>query len=123
MRRPGREVDEERLVGHQGLLLADPVDGVVGHVLGEVVALLGRAVGLHRHRVLVDRWGGLVGLATDEPVEVFEATARAGPVVERPSGLVCHTGTSWHLPNWPVEYPFSFRTSASGAALLGRSEL
>ena len=42
MRRPGREVHEERLVRHQRLLLAHPADGVVGQVLGEVVALLGR---------------------------------------------------------------------------------
>ena len=38
----GREVDEERLVGRERLLLRDPVDGLVGHVLHEVVALLGR---------------------------------------------------------------------------------
>ena len=40
-----------------------------------------------------------------------------------PIGLVCHTGTSWHLPNCAVEYPFSFSISASGAAVLGRIEL
>ena len=40
VRGAGREVGEERLVRHQRLLLADPVDGVVGQVLGEVVALL-----------------------------------------------------------------------------------
>ena len=85
VRRSGREVDEERLVGQQRLLLADPVDGAIGHVLGEVVALLGRAVGLDRHRVLVDRRGVLVRLAPDEAVEVLEA--RAGrPGVERPHG-------------------------------------
>ncbi len=83
--RPGRVVDEERLVGHQRLLLADPVDGVIGHVLGEVVALLRRAVGLDRDRVLVDRRRVLVGLAADEAVEVLEP--RAGrPGVERPHG-------------------------------------
>ena len=83
--RPRREVHEERLVGHQRLLLADPVDGVIGHVLGEVVALLRRAVGLDRHRVLVDRRRVLVRLAADEAVEVLEA--RAGrPGVERPHG-------------------------------------
>ena len=38
----GGEVDEERLVAHQGLLLADPGDGLVGHVLHQVVALVGR---------------------------------------------------------------------------------
>ena len=40
-----------------------------------------------------------------------------------PIGLVCQTGTSWHLPNWPVEYPLSLSTSASGAFVFGRSEL
>ena len=39
VRRAGRVVDEEGLVGHQRLLLADPLDRPVGHVLGEVVAL------------------------------------------------------------------------------------
>src|SRR5215211_387610 len=38
-------------------------------------------------------------------------------------GLVCQTGTSWHLPNWAVEYPFSSRVCASGAQVLGRIEL
>ncbi len=36
-----REVHEERLVGHQRLLLAHPGDRLVGQVFGEVVALLG----------------------------------------------------------------------------------
>ena len=30
---------------------------------------------------------------------------------------------SWHLPNCAVEYPFSRSMSASGAHVLGRSEL
>ena len=78
-------VDEERLVGHQRLLLLDPVDGVVGHVLGEVVALLGRPVGLDGHRVLVDRRRVLVRLAADEAVEVLEAGA-GRPRIERAHG-------------------------------------
>ena len=40
-----------------------------------------------------------------------------------PIGLVCQTGTSWHLPSCAVEYPFSRRVSASGAFVFGRSEL
>ena len=40
--RTRREVGEERLVGHQRLLLTDPRDRLVGHVLGEVVPLLRR---------------------------------------------------------------------------------
>ena len=81
--RAGREVDEERLVAHQRLLLADPHDRPVGHVLGEVVALLGRLVGLDRRRPLVDRRVVLVRLAADEAVEVLEAAAGARPRVER----------------------------------------
>src|SRR6478609_3692866 len=35
----------------------------------------------------------------------------------------CQTGTSWHLPNCAVEYPFSFSVNANGAFVFGRSEL
>src|SRR6476660_7604910 len=35
----------------------------------------------------------------------------------------CHIGTSWHFPNWAVEYPFSLRVIASGAFVFGRTEL
>ncbi len=73
---PRGVVDEEGLVRGQRLLLADPLDCTVGHVLGEVVALLGGAIRLNRHRVPVDGRGVLVGLTTDEPVEVLEAVAR-----------------------------------------------
>src|SRR6478735_4082762 len=38
-------------------------------------------------------------------------------------GEDCHTGTSWHFPNWAVEYPFSLRVIASGAFVFGRKEL
>ena len=40
VRRARREVDEERLVRHQRLLLAHPAHRAVGQVLGQVVALL-----------------------------------------------------------------------------------
>ena len=40
-----------------------------------------------------------------------------------PTGLVCHIGTSWHLPNWAVAYPLSRSTSANGAADCGRTEV
>src|SRR3954471_282172 len=39
VRRPRREVHEERLVAPQRLLLADPADRLVGHVLGGAGAL------------------------------------------------------------------------------------
>ncbi len=38
---PLAEVHEERFVGHQRLLLTNPGDSPIRHVLGEVVALLG----------------------------------------------------------------------------------
>ena len=83
MGRPGREVGEERLVGHQRLLLADPLDRPVGDVLGEVVALLRRLVGLDRRGPLVERGVVLVRLTGDEAVEVLEAAAPRRPRVER----------------------------------------
>ena len=84
VRRTRREVGEERLVRHQRLLLADPPDRLVGHVAHQVVALVGRAVGLDRRRALIQRRVVLVRLAADEPVEVLEAAAAGRPVVERP---------------------------------------
>ena len=84
MGRAGREVDEERLVGRERLLLADPVDGLVGHVLHEVVALLGRLLRLDRRGALVQRRVPLVGLAADEAVEILEAASARGPCIERP---------------------------------------
>ena len=83
MRGAGREVGEERLVRHQRLLLGDPLDRPVGHVLGEVVALLRGPVRLDRHGVAVDRRGVLVGLGADEAVEVLESAATGRPGVER----------------------------------------
>ena len=81
--RPWCVVHEEGLVGHERALLADPGDGLVGHVLGEVVALLGCGRRLERRGPLVDGGVVLVGLAADEAVEVLEATARR-PLGERP---------------------------------------
>jgi hypothetical protein len=46
-----------------------------------------------------------------------------GQASKGPIGLDCHTGTSWHLPNCAVEYPFRRRVCASGAHVLGRMEL
>ena len=83
VRRAGREVHEERLVTHQRLLRADPLDRLVGHVAHQVVALLGRPPRLDGRRALIQRRVVLVCLAADEPVEVLEATA-GRPVLERP---------------------------------------
>ena len=77
------EVHEEGLVGHERLLTLDPGDGVVGQVLGEVVALLGGLRRLDRGDAVVEGGVPLVGLGSHEAVEVLEATARR-PLVERP---------------------------------------
>jgi hypothetical protein len=82
VRGAGREVDEERLLGRDRLLLADVADRLVGQVLHQVVALLGGAVRLDRRRAVVQLGIELVVLAADEAEEVLEARAR-GPVVER----------------------------------------
>ena len=86
VRRVGRarsEVHEKRLVGHQRLLLIHPGDRLVGEILGQVVALLGGLLWLHRGRALVEGWIPLVVLSADEAVEVLEP--RAGrPHVEGP---------------------------------------
>ena len=79
----GREIHEERLVGHQRLLLAGPLDRLVRHVLGEVVALLRRLLRLDWRRALVDGRVPLVGFAADEAVEVLEAAAAGRPLIER----------------------------------------
>jgi hypothetical protein len=82
MRGARGEVNEERLVRHQRLLLANPADRLIGHVRGEVVALLGGLLRFHRRRALVDRRVVLIGLAADEAVEVLEAAAAGRPGVE-----------------------------------------
>ena len=79
----GREVHEERLVRHERLLLADPADGMVGEVFGEVVALLRGLRRLDRGEALIEGGVPLVVLAADEAIEVFEPAAPGRPVVER----------------------------------------
>ncbi len=78
----GCVVHEEWLVGHQRLLLPRPLDRLVGHVVGEVVALLGRLLRLHGRRALVDGGVVLVRLAADEAVKVLETRAAGRPGVE-----------------------------------------
>ena len=80
MRRAGRVVDEERLVGRHRLLRLDPVDRLVGHVDGEVVVLHLRRLNLDRP--VVDQRIPLVGFAADEAVELVEALLQR-PAVER----------------------------------------
>ena len=81
-----REIDEERLVRRQRLLLVHPDDGAVGHVLGQVVALFGGGRRLDRGHALVERRVVLARLAADETVEVLEAPTTGRPRVERTHG-------------------------------------
>ena len=81
-----REVDEERLVRKQRLLLSRPGDELVGQVFGQVVALGRRLRRLDRCRALIERGIPLVVLAADEAVEVLEPAAAGRPRVERTRG-------------------------------------
>ena len=86
--RPRCEIGKERLVGSERLLLADPVDRLGGHVLGEVIALFGCLLRLDRRGAVVDRGIPLIGLAADEAVEILEPAAAGGPRIERADGAV-----------------------------------
>ena len=76
-------VGEERLVRHQRLLLANPTDGVIGHVLTEVIIRILDILRFDRDCVLIDRRCPLVGLPADEPVEMLE-TLPGRPLPKRP---------------------------------------
>ncbi len=80
--RARREVHEEGLVGNERLLLPDPVDGLVGHVLHQVVALFGRLLDLDGCGAFIERWIPLVRLAADESVEVFESASAGWPCIK-----------------------------------------
>src|SRR5437764_252066 len=67
---------------HTRLQPGTPRGGVLGLVLGEVIALLRGAPRLDWRRPLIDGRIPLVGLAANEPVEVLEATPAGGPGVE-----------------------------------------
>ena len=79
MHRAGRPVKEERLTGCLGLMLIQPVDGLVGDVGGQVVFGIG---GRLDEGGVIDQAGMvLVGLATEKSVEMIEAIA-GWPAVE-----------------------------------------
>ena len=75
-----RPVKKERLVRGERLVLAQPVDRVIGQVFGQVVRVVLRR--LDRGQVLVQARLPLRGLAGDEAVEVIEAVPRR-PAIER----------------------------------------
>ena len=78
-------IHEERLVGLERLLIAQPLDGVVGQVLAEVILLAGRVIGMDHGRVAHEVRLVLRRLAGEEAVEVFEAVA-GRPILERAGG-------------------------------------
>ena len=84
VRRTRRKVYEEGFVGHQRLLLANPVDGMICQVFSQVVSLL------RHHQRVRPEFGPhttripLVTLAANEAVEVLEAAAARRPVLKRP---------------------------------------
>ena len=82
VRRAGREVDEERLVWSRRLLRPDPLDRLVGEILGEVV-VVAADVRLDGGRLVVQCRFVLRGVAAQETVEAFEPEPRR-PAVERP---------------------------------------
>ena len=79
----GAEVQVERLVRGDLLGVGDELDGLVGQVLGQVVALFGGAGRLDLVVVVDQLWVPLAGIPAQEAVEALEA-APERPAVERP---------------------------------------
>jgi hypothetical protein len=77
---PGADVQEERRRVVHRVQVGQEVDGAVGQVLAEVVAVLERAWRRHAVVVVEERGHELVGLATVKAVPAVEAAA------ERPGG-------------------------------------
>lgn len=77
---PRREVRQHRLVRVDRLGVPQPLNGPVGHVRHEVVALIRAPVRLHRPGVLEQHRIVLVGLPGVEPVEVIEPKAGRPPL-------------------------------------------
>ena len=80
--RARRVVEEERLLGGDRLGVLDELERLVGDVLAEVVALLGRARRVDGVVVVDEVRIPLVGLGAEEAVEALEAAARR-PVAPR----------------------------------------
>ena len=100
MAAPGREVGEERFVRVLAAHTVQPLDGLVGHRIREVVRvvlvveLLGGADDL---LVLRQARIPLARAAAEEPVEVVEAPP-VGPPVERTSGTLLPVGREVPFP-------------------------
>ena len=80
-------IHQERFVGGEGFVLAQPGDRVIREVLAQVIIVVaaGRVGMLDIGGVADELRFVLRRLSGEEPVEVFEAVA-GGPVVERAGG-------------------------------------
>ena len=114
----GCVVEEERLLGHDRLGVLDELDRLVRDVLGEVVALLGRAR-LIDHVVVVDEIRiPLIGLRAEEPVPPFEPSA-ARPVPPRRRQVHLIGGTQMPLAHH-VRVPAGLAENLRQHPVLGR---
>jgi hypothetical protein len=80
MARPCAEVEEEPPVGVDGAQVGEKLDGTVGQIGTQVIALVDRTWWTHSVIVVVQRGDELVRLATVEAVPAVEAAP------ERPRG-------------------------------------
>ena len=93
------EIDEERLVGRQGLLHAHPVDGLVGHVGHEVVV---RVVGRLDPGSCRRKAPGTTGSCRRRGTRRTCQSRTGRPAVEGPGRPRSQVGVSWHLPKAAV---------------------
>ena len=92
-----RVIEEERLLRRDRLGIADELERLVGDVVGEVIALFGRAWLVDRV-VVVDEVGiPLVRLGAEEPVPTLEATSRR-PIAPGAARFISSVGQRCHLP-------------------------
>ena len=96
--RAGREVEEERLARRGLLLVLDQADRLVGEVLGEVVAVLGRARRLDEAVVAHQLGRPLVGVAVRGSRSSARSRGRAASARTDPTPLCSQRGARCHLP-------------------------
>ena len=82
VRGPKAQVQEKRFFRDGRLLAAQHANGLIDQVLGQVIALFGRARRIDRPIVAIQLGRKLVGFTLHEPVEAIKAT-RQGPLIKR----------------------------------------
>ncbi|MNV08417.1 hypothetical protein D3C71_988810 [compost metagenome] len=101
-------VQEPRAIRGDRLAGMQPFNRLGGQVIGEVVALLGSLVRLHRRGVAEQLRGELIGLPAHEPVEGLEPLA-GGPAVEGP-----------HRAGFPIGGVVPLAERRRGVAVVGQ---